>query len=54
MTVVWRKSSYSGNSGGDCVEIRAGFGAVRDSKNVGTVLTVAPARLAAFLRSLKG
>lgn len=32
----WRKSSYSGNGGGDCVEISAslpGVIAVRDSKN---------------------
>jgi hypothetical protein len=32
----WRKSSYSGNTGGDCVEVADGFpGAVpvRDSKN---------------------
>jgi Domain of unknown function (DUF397) len=32
----WRKSSYSGNGGGDCVEVARslpGIVAVRDSKN---------------------
>ncbi|GHF72224.1 DUF397 domain-containing protein [Streptomyces fimicarius] len=32
----WRKSSYSGNTGGECVEIAEGFHGsvpVRDSKN---------------------
>lgn len=32
----WHKSSYSGNGGGDCVEVARnlpGFVAVRDSKN---------------------
>ncbi|WP_156756752.1 DUF397 domain-containing protein [Actinokineospora pegani] len=28
----WRKASFSG-SGGDCVEVRQGLTAVRDSKN---------------------
>jgi hypothetical protein len=34
MTTQWRKSSRSGNSGGNCVEARAGDGRfeVRDSK----------------------
>ncbi|MFJ3893288.1 MULTISPECIES: DUF397 domain-containing protein [unclassified Streptomyces] len=34
-TAVWRKSSYSNGSGGDCVEVRddlAGLVPVRDSK----------------------
>ena len=34
----WRKSSYSGNTGGDCVEVADGFTSVipvRDSKNPG-------------------
>ncbi|WP_433268841.1 DUF397 domain-containing protein [Actinosynnema sp. CS-041913] len=53
MTVLWRKSSYSGNSGGDCVELRAGLGAVRDSKNSGVVLEVPPTRLAAFLAAVR-
>ncbi|MCX4592270.1 DUF397 domain-containing protein [Streptomyces sp. NBC_01549] len=41
----WHKSSYSGNTGGDCVEVADGFpGAVpvRDSKN--------PAGPALFIR----
>ncbi|MEV7682935.1 DUF397 domain-containing protein [Streptomyces sp. NPDC088341] len=40
----WRKSSYSGDTGGQCVEIAARTAAVtvRDSKNPeGPVLTVA-------------
>ncbi|MFC9129808.1 DUF397 domain-containing protein [Streptomyces sp. NPDC057099] len=49
----WRKSSYSGNTGGDCVEVAdlgpLGVG-VRDSKKpeVG-ILTVAPEVYAAFV-----
>lgn len=49
----WRKSSYSGNTGGDCVEV-ADLGlpgvAVRDSKNpeVG-VLTLSPEAYAALV-----
>ncbi|GGS59920.1 DUF397 domain-containing protein [Streptomyces violaceus] len=51
-TVAWRRSSYSGTSGGECVEV-ADLGpgvAVRDSKNpeVG-VLTVSPESYAAFV-----
>ncbi|MGW5053944.1 DUF397 domain-containing protein [Actinokineospora sp. NPDC004072] len=30
--ISWRKSSFSGGNGGDCVEVAA-IGAVRDSKN---------------------
>ncbi|WP_217166986.1 DUF397 domain-containing protein [Streptomyces sp. AC512_CC834] len=35
--LAWFKSSYSGTSGGDCVEVAAGVGAVyvRDSKTTG-------------------
>ncbi|WOT36057.1 DUF397 domain-containing protein [Streptomyces coeruleorubidus] len=49
----WRKSSYSGNTGGDCVEV-ADLGApgvgVRDPKKpeVG-ILTVSPEAYAAFV-----
>lgn len=49
----WRKSSYSGSSGGECVEV-ADLGApgvaVRDSKKpeVG-ILTVSPEAYAAFV-----
>nr|WSW45690.1 DUF397 domain-containing protein [Streptomyces sp. NBC_01001] len=52
---TWRKSSYSGNTGGDCVEVAAqpcGV-AVRDSKRPdGPVFTVAPEAFGAFVRSL--
>ncbi|MFJ5997027.1 DUF397 domain-containing protein [Streptomyces sp. NPDC092370] len=48
----WRKSSYSGSSGGECVEVAdLGTGvAVRDSKDpeVGA-LTVSPEAYAAFV-----
>ncbi|WDV53118.1 DUF397 domain-containing protein [Streptomyces coeruleorubidus] len=49
----WRKSSYSGNTGGDCVEV-ADLGApgvaLRDSKQpeVG-ILTVSPEAYTAFV-----
>jgi hypothetical protein len=52
--MTWRKSSYSGNSGGECVEVRGGLDAVRDSKNVdGPVLEFRPASLRAFLKALR-
>lgn len=54
--VQWRKSSYSGSSGGDCVEVadltphRAAI-AVRDSKNPPAgILTLSPAAFSAFVR----
>ncbi|MFI1561583.1 DUF397 domain-containing protein [Streptomyces sp. NPDC020490] len=50
----WFKSSYSGTSGGDCVEVAVGPGAVyvRDSKATGVkpVLRIARAEWAAFVR----
>ncbi|GAA3870560.1 hypothetical protein GCM10022243_39900 [Saccharothrix violaceirubra] len=53
-TAVWRKSSRSGNSGGQCVELRSGLTAVRDSKNLdGPVLEIGPEGLAAFLAAAK-
>ncbi len=42
---IWRKSTYSGNGGGDCVEIADADGRVmvRDTKNrTGTVLRFPP------------
>jgi hypothetical protein len=49
---AWRKSTYSGGNGGDCVEVARslpGIVAVRDSKDPrGPVLTFAPAAWAAF------
>lgn len=53
----WRKSAYSSNGGGECVEIgqAPGIVAVRDTKNKGTgpVLGFAPGAWAAFTASLK-
>ncbi|RKS78897.1 uncharacterized protein DUF397 [Actinomadura pelletieri DSM 43383] len=53
---VWRTSSYSGSSGGECVEV-ASLGdanAVRDSKNPeGDVLTLSPDAWAAMLSETK-
>jgi hypothetical protein len=51
----WRKSSYSGNTGGDCVEIAdtTPHIAIRDSKNPGgAVLTVSRAHFEDFINSL--
>ena len=48
----WRKSSYSSDQGGNCVEVAglAAAVAVRDSKvPAGPVLALAPAAFAAFL-----
>ncbi|MFF5178241.1 DUF397 domain-containing protein [Micromonospora sp. NPDC000316] len=49
----WRKSTRSGASGGNCVEVASnipGVVAVRDSKDVtGPALTFAPAAWAAFV-----
>ncbi|MGK5496943.1 DUF397 domain-containing protein [Streptomyces sp. URMC 125] len=49
---VWRKSSYSGGDGGNCVEVAAGPGAVRvrDSKDrEGGALAFPPAAWSAFV-----
>ncbi|MEN8655107.1 DUF397 domain-containing protein [Streptomyces sp. 21So2-11] len=55
--VRWRKSSYSGNTGGDCVEVADGCpGAVpvRDSKNpTGPVLLLTPAAWHTFVDGLR-
>ncbi|QKZ20032.1 DUF397 domain-containing protein [Streptomyces chartreusis] len=52
VNVLWRKSSYSGNTGGECVEVAELTPriAVRDSKNpgVGTV-TLTPEAYTAFV-----
>lgn len=52
MEPKWRKSSYSGSSGGECVEVAALTLciAVRDSKNpaLGT-LTLSPEAYVAFI-----
>ncbi|MEU1305173.1 DUF397 domain-containing protein [Streptomyces shenzhenensis] len=54
--MTWRKSSYSGTNGGDCVEVAdlGGRVAVRDSKDPGAGrFAVAPGAWTAFLRDLK-
>ncbi|GGW18078.1 hypothetical protein GCM10018980_53570 [Streptomyces capoamus] len=51
----WRKSSYSGNTGGDCVEVAEvnALVAVRDSKRPDSAhLAVDPRAWAAFVRAL--
>jgi hypothetical protein len=56
LNVVWRKSSYSGANGGNCVEVADGPGAVlvRDSKNPdGPRLAFVPAAWQAFAESLR-
>ncbi|MET9612334.1 DUF397 domain-containing protein [Kitasatospora indigofera] len=49
----WRKSSYSNNDGGDCIEVDdANPGRIRDSKDPrGPVLTFTPEALQAFVRA---
>lgn len=50
--LVWRKSSYSGAEGGDCVEVASCPGTVhvRDSKDeAGPIVSVAPDGWAAFV-----
>jgi hypothetical protein len=53
----WRKSSYSGNGGGDCVEVARnlpGIVGVRDSKDPhGPVLFVEPGRWRDFIAGVK-
>ncbi|MFC4535424.1 DUF397 domain-containing protein [Sphaerisporangium dianthi] len=54
--VRWRKSRYSGGNGGSCVEVAGladGRIAVRDSKNIGPVVTSADADWRSFLGGLK-
>ena len=56
-STAWRKSSYSGGNGGNCVEVAvlAGGGrAVRDSKDpAGPALTFSPAEWHAFTARLQ-
>lgn len=52
-SVTWRKSSYSGGNGGQCVEL-SNLGAVRDSKNpTGPALVFDQAELTGFLSATK-
>jgi hypothetical protein len=54
---VWRKSTYSGAGGGNCIEVASnlpGIAAVRDSKDRnGPALAFGADAWAAFLRSVK-
>ncbi|WEH33295.1 DUF397 domain-containing protein [Streptomyces sp. AM 4-1-1] len=54
--VAWRKSSYSGNNGGDCVEVGSGLSGVvpvRDSKvPAGPVLVLADGAWAGFVSAV--
>lgn len=55
-TPAWRKSSFSGSSGGDCVEVAAAVRTVmvRDTRDRdGGTLAFAPGAWAAFTASLK-
>lgn len=52
---LWRKSSYSGNTGGDCVEVAPlnPHIAVRDSKAPGLgALTLTPEAFTAFVTAV--
>lgn len=56
--LAWFKSSYSGNEGGECLEMAPTPATVhiRDSKNpegAAPVLAVAPAAWTAFLRTVR-
>lgn len=55
---TWRKSSYSGGQGGDCVEVAArpaGHAAVRDSKDqAGSVLRFPLEAWGVFTAGIKG
>jgi hypothetical protein len=56
-SAIWRKSSYSGGNGGDCVEVAdnvPGVVAVRDSKDPGgPTLTFRPDEWRAFRAAIK-
>lgn len=53
----WRKSSHSGNNGGDCLEVVDGLPnaiPVRDSKNpTGPALIVTPAAWSSFVSAIQ-
>jgi len=52
----WRKSSYSGGQGGNCVEVRDGRNviAVRDTTDrQGPILTVSPSAWQTFTERLR-
>ncbi|MEU0174461.1 DUF397 domain-containing protein [Streptomyces massasporeus] len=50
--ILWRKSSYSGDQGGDCVEVAEASAAIaiRDSKTpAGPIITLDPAAFTTFV-----
>jgi hypothetical protein len=53
MEMQWRKSSYSSDQGGQCLEVAEtpeAAVAIRDSKNpAGPILTLAPASFTTFI-----
>lgn len=53
--VAWRKSSYSGGTGSNCVEVALGETAtgVRDSKNPGPTLVFGAEVASVFLAGVK-
>jgi hypothetical protein len=56
-SATWRKSSYSGSNGGECVEVGGHLGRVlvRDTKDQeGRVLRVSPAVWRRFADHVKG
>lgn len=55
-TMNWRKSSYSGGSGAECIEVASlrGAVAVRDSKDrQGATLTLSASAWHAFINEMK-
>lgn len=54
---VWRKSTYSGGNGGQCIEVATnlpGAVAIRDSRNpAGPKLLVSPSQWQGFLIGMK-
>jgi hypothetical protein len=56
-SAAWRKSSYSGSNGGNCVEVARnlpGVVAVRDSKDrEGPALVITPRAFAALLAGIR-
>ncbi|MEU9045522.1 MULTISPECIES: DUF397 domain-containing protein [unclassified Kitasatospora] len=54
---AWRKSSFSGNDGGNCIEVAPGFPGlvpVRDSKDPhGPVLTFPDSSWGAFIEAVQ-
>jgi hypothetical protein len=57
-SAIWRKSTYSGGNGGQCVEVARnlpGVVAVRDSKDRGgPALVLTPGQWQALLNGVKG